>query len=407
MTVTIRPTEPHEYRQAQGAMAIPLLNAPLGDDDWSRSAPSWDEMISFSAWEDGRCLGHAGQFPVETVVPGGDLLATGAVSRVGVMPTARRRGIATELMHRLVFDAVERAKVLMSLRASEATIYGRFGFGVAGDIGDARLDPSRALPIRGAAESGGFRLLAPDEIIDTIGPLYERCLHRRVGAVTRPPSWTERYARSAIERSAASFVVVHHDTDGRDDGYARYQLKWSDGANHELIDGGIGTVHDLWAVDDAAELALWTFVLGLDLVRSWHLVDRPTDDLIRSAIADRRALQWKWVDDEQWLRLIDVDVALSARSYRPAVGSVTISVADPLLDGNNGTWRIDAEGAQRVDGEPDLQVDIAGLSAAYLGGVSWDRLVAVGEATARTAAAVELADTLMGIPRAPHSGSFF
>ena len=402
MTVTIRPTEPHEYRHAQGAMAIPLLNAPLSDDDWAKSAPSWDEMISFSAWEDGRCLGHAGQFPVETHVPGGALLATGAVSRVGVMPTARRRGIATDLMHILIRDAVERDQILMSLRASEATIYGRFGFGMAGEYGEARLHATRALPIRGAATGGTVRLLDPGDILDTITPLYERCVHRRVGALTRPASWTERYARGAIERSESSFVVVHKDADGVDDGFARYGLRWNDDDH-----GGTGVLGDLWAVDDAAELALWTFIVELDLVTTWQLEARPTDDIVQSAIADRRALEWRRIDDEQWVRLIDVEAALGARSYRPVDGSVRIAVADPLIGRNTGTWLVDADGAERVDDEPDIEVDIAGLSAAYLGGVSWDHLVGVGGATARSRDAAETADALMSISRRPFCGSFF
>ena len=154
MTIEVRPTQTDEYRRAAGAMAIALMNAPPNDEQWERSRPSWEEMASLSAWDGDRCVGHAGQFLVDTTVPGGARVPTAAVSRVGVMATHRRRGIATRLMEGLVVDAVDRGLALMSLRASETTIYGRYGFGLAGDFGDADLIPARARPIAGAATGG-------------------------------------------------------------------------------------------------------------------------------------------------------------------------------------------------------------------------------------------------------------
>lgn len=411
MTHEIRRTQPHEYRQAQASMAVPLLAAPLSDDDWERSKPSWDEMISFSAWDGDECLGHAGQFPVETLVPGGALVPTGAVSRVGVMPTARRRGIGRELMERVIVDGAERGQVLQSLRASEATIYGRFGFAVAGDYGQAVVRPATALPVRGAAPGGSIRILQPDEIVDALGPLYERIALRRPGALTRPASWTRRYVRTAVERSAASFVAVHTDADGVDDGFVHYQVQWDGTAGNESSDSSTGIVGDLFGADDRVELALWSYVLQLDLVTRWTLRARPTDEILQTAITDRRSFQWDWLEDEQWLRIIDVDAALGARAYRPATGAVTVAVTDPLIDANTGTWQISADGAERTseaaDDAAELVTDINGLSATYLGGVSWGHLVASGTARAAVTEAIEIADVLMGSSRRPFCGSFF
>lgn len=410
MNHEIRETQAHEYRRAQASMAVPLLAAPLSDEDWARSEPSWHEMRSFSAWDGDECLGHAGQFPVETLVPGGALVPTGAVSRVGVMPTARRRGIGRELMERVILDGAERGQVLMSLRASEATIYGRFGFAVAGDYGQAVVRPATALPIRGAATGGSMRILRPDEIVDTLGPLYERVALRRPGALTRPTSWTRRYVRTAVERTAASFVAVHTDADGVDDGFVHYQVQWDGTAGNESTDASTGHVGDLFAADDAAELALWSFVFELDLVTKWTLRARPTDDIVWTAIADRRAFQWQWIEDEQWLRLVDVDAALRARTYRPTTGAVTIAVTDPLIEHNTGTWQISTDGAERIDdtavATADIVTDIAGVSAPYLGGVAWSRVVASGGASA-SADAIETADVLMRTARQPFCGSFF
>lgn len=404
MTIEIRPTRPDDYRTVAGTVSTALLFPPPDDATFERSLASWDEMRStFSAWDGDRCVGHAGQFLVDTTVPGGGRLPTGAVSRVGVLATHRRRGVATGLMRTLVHDAVERGLALMSLRASEAVIYQRFGFGVAGEYTEATLSSRRAGPLAGAATGGTFRILAPSELLDVVPPLYERVAHRRPGTVTRPASWWNRYLREAIEQSKASFVVAHTGDDG-DDGYVHYGVGWNEDAE---ANGGKGTVHDLFGASDAVELALWQYLLDIDLVLEWTSDERPLDDLVRLACRDPRAYRTTRVDDEQWLRLVDVDAALTARSYGPVGGEVAIRVDDPLVEQNNGTWLVSAHGAVRVDRQPDLSVAIGPLSAAYLGGTPWWSLAGTGAVDVDDPAAIAVADALFASRPLPFCGSFF
>lgn len=402
MTVDVRTTCPDEYRAAADAFCIALMLAPPNDEQWERIRPSWDEMPSVSAWDGSRCVGHAGHFLVDTTVPGGVRLPTGAVSRVGVIASHRRRGIATGLMHALVHDAAQRGLALMSLRASEATIYGRYGFGIAGDAVEAELDPGRARPVRGAA-AGSFRILDPDDVLVTVMPLYERFAHRRPGCITRPASFWRRLFRTAIDRSSATFVAVHTDADGVDDGYVLYETAWNEGDEP----GGTGQVHELFAADDAAELALWSYVCDVDLVRSWKLHQRPVDDLIRRAAHDPRAYRVRRVEDEQWLRIVDVELALALRTYHAVTGSVTVQVTDPLLPGNDGTWRISTTGAMRTHDPADLVTDVAGLSTVYLGGPTWSEVAAVGGVEVRRPDALDVADALFASRPLPWCGTFF
>ena len=403
MTVDVRVTHPNEYRAAADACCAALMMTPPDDEGWERSRPSWDEMPSWSAWDGDRCIGHAGHFLVDTTVPGGVRLPTGAVSRVGVLPSHRRQGIATRLMKTLVADADERGLALMSLRASEATIYARYGFGMASDAGEAELDPGRARPIRGAAP-GTFRILDPDDILVTVMPIYDRFAHRRPGCITRPASFWRRLFRAALERSSPTFVAVHTDVDGEDDGYVLYETKWVDDG---IVEGGAGTVHELFAVDDAAELALWTYVCEIDLVRRWTLRGRPVDDLMRRAGHDRRAYRQRSLDDEQWLRIVDVELALAVRTYHPVAGSVVVQVSDPLLPTNDGTWRISPAGAMRTHEPPHLVTDIAGLSTVYLGGPTWSETAAVGLVESRHPDALDVADALFSSRPLPFCGTFF
>jgi predicted acetyltransferase len=306
-------------------------------------------------------------------------------------------------MEALITESVEREIALMSLRASEAVIYQRYGYGMAGEYVEAIIDTARARPLRGAAGGGSFRLLRPDELLTTIPDVYERAAHRRPGIVTRPPSWWERYLRDAIKGGKPSYVVVHTDDDGTIDGYAHYDVAWNEGD----LPGGKGEVHDVFGASDAIELALWRYLLDIDLVRTWRADERPVDDIVRAAFADRRAYTTKSVDDEQWVRIVDVDTALGERAYNAAMGSVAIAVHDPLVSANNGTWRVDANGAKRTDDQPDLVVDVSALAACYLGGVGWHTLAAVGDVEVRSAEAIAIADGLFASRPLPFSGSFF
>lgn len=374
MDIEIRPTEPDEYRAACDTLCRALLTSPPDDERWEKGLPSWESQISYSAWDGEACVGHASHFHADTTVPGGAAVSTGAVTRVGVLSTHARRGAGTGLMHALIDDAVERGWPLMSLRASETTIYRRYGFGVAGDFAAVEVDSRRARPVRGAA-GGAIRLLAVDEIADVVDGVYRRCLGRRPGLITRPESWSERHFRAVGETKENALVAVHLDDHGEPDGYVYYKTSWAG----TLDQGGAGEIHDMFAVSDEVELALWRYLLTIDLVETWTSSARPIDDLIIEAAADRRAYRVTSVLDEQWLRLVNVDAALGHRSYSPlASDGVVIAVADPLIEANNGRWLVDADGARRTDEPAHLVADIDAVSAQYLGGMSWSTEAAVG-----------------------------
>ncbi len=405
--VDIRTTQPDEYRAAARAMGSALLFAAQNDEAWAKSLPSWEEMESRSAWDGSRCVGHAGAFIVETAVPGGARLATSAITRVGVLSTHRRQGVATGLMVQLLRDGRDAGRPLASLRASEAVIYGRYGFGVAGDANEVTVDPIRARPIRGGAD-GPVRLLAADEVLDAVQPIYDQCM-RLPGMITRTPSmWRRYFAGATSPGEHAELVAVHTGPDGVDDGYVHYRVKWDD---VEFGHGrGRGDLIELIASSTAVELALWTYVCDLDLVRTWTAQERPLDDAVRLAVADRRAYQVRLTYDEQWLRLLDVDAVLGARTYGDAVDGVTIAVRDELFPENTGVWRIESKGAARHEADPsgaDLATDVATLAAAYLGGTRWSLLAELGLVEERTPGSLALADTLFATPRTPFCGSFF
>ncbi|HEX9260585.1 MAG TPA: GNAT family N-acetyltransferase [Acidimicrobiales bacterium] len=403
MTIEFRNPPPQERRAAADAFRAALLHPPVNDEDWAKSEPSWEDCDSVTAWDGDRCVGHAGAFRFQTTVPGGARLATAGVTRVGVLPTHTRRGILNGLMSRLLTEAHDRGQVLASLRASEAVIYERYGFGVAAEGCEVEIDRRRAQP-RPAEPVGTCRLLRADEVMELIPPLYDR-LHTRAGMITRPDWMWRRYLESATGGAQAGHVVVHVDDHGELDGYAHYEVSWDAGFGR--APRGVAELAELWGATPTVEADLWRYLLGIDLIEVVRAEERPVDDIARWLLANRRAYQVKMRWDEQWLRLLDVDAALRARSYGPG-DAVTIAVTDPLLPANDGAWRISPAGAERVEGEKaDLTMGITTLGAGYLGGTTWTELVASGRAVASDPGATASADALFATRPAPFCGSFF
>lgn len=411
MPIEIRLTEPHEWRAAADAFRGALISAPQSDDDWARPdlPASWADSVSVTAWDGARCVGHAAGFRFQSLVPGGALLPLSGVTRVGVQQTHTRQGILTGLMQRLLTEARSEGAVLAGLRASEATIYGRFGFGVAGEACAVEIDRLRGARVAAPVAPGSIRFLARDEMLSTITAVHERVGLDRPGALARSEWMHLRYLHDALGAEKAAFVIVHTDEHGVDDGWAQYTTDWPETFGTP-VDGGVCEVDDLWGASPMVELALWKFILELDLIETVRATERPVDDAIRVALHNRRTHHAKLQWDEQWLRILDVERALTARTFNPAVGEVTIAVTDPWFPDNDGTWRVGSSGAARVEvaaDAADLVTDIAGLSAAYLGGTAWYELAVAGRVVEAAAGALAVADALFASRPLPRCGSFY
>ena len=409
--IEIRPVEEHEHRQAADAFRTALLSGAASDDMMTSGQASWTDGDWLGAWDGDRCVGNLGAFRFDTTIPGGARLPTAGYSRVGVLPTHTRRGLLTQLMQRSLRESAERGQSLASLRASEAPIYGRFGYGLAGDFVAAHINSERTRPLRGARATGSMRLLQREEILDVVPQLYEQVARRWVGTIGRPEWMWKRYLKAATEPASTpfgkgEFVAVHTDVDGNDDGYVHYETELLE--EFAIAFTGSGTVRDLWGASDETELALWQYLFDIDLVKSWRASERPVNDPIRRALFDVRAYETREISDEQWVRILDVDAALTARTYGPCSTTVTIAVSDPLIESNNDRWAISGNGAQRTTAPADVIVDIATLSTAFMGSVAWRDIAASGLlAVDVSPSTLELLDALFAVRPAGYCGTFF
>jgi predicted acetyltransferase len=349
-------------------------------------------------------VGDVGSIGLDVTVPGGARLTTTVLTRLSVAPTHLDRGVHAELVERLLAEAQLAGFVAASAGAAEEAVFVQYGFASASDMCSVTVDPRRARPIHRPAE-GSLRTLANDELATVLPGLYDRCARHRAGTISRSEAMWQRLLQQHDDAGGDHMRVAVHEDSVHADGYVRYELPGDDPGGP--VANRVGTVTELFGVDAAVERALWNHVLSIEGVDEWRAEHRPVDEPLRLAAADPRSVRVEGRNDEHWLRLLDVDTALGARTYGPTDRGITIQVRDPLFSSNCGTWRIDSYGAFRSHNEPELVTDVSVLSAAYLGGTSWSELHEAGRVHERRSGAVTDADALFAHRPAPFCGTSF
>ena len=379
--------------------------------------PSEDEVERFSkvlpidrmhATFDGKeIVGGAGVFPFEMTVPGAIVPCAG-VTVVGVLPTHRRRGILSRMMRAQVDDVRERGtEPFASLWASEATIYGRFGYGLASLQYEIRLPRLRAALRAGTPpRSGVVRLVETAEALKTFPRIYDRVRKETPGFLTRTKEWWElRRLRDDASRrppGAGPLNLAQFELDGRPSGYAMYRLAQAEEDGHWKR--RVRVIEAL-GVDAIATREIWRFLTEIDWtdeILAWLLpADHPIQLLVgRPDRLDLNGSTGLWID------LVDVGASLSARGYRQD-GRVTFELVHPFCPWNDGTWTLSDGKAKRSSRRPDVRLDATALGAAYLGGFSFAQLARAGLVEEASRGGLARADALFASDRAPWCPEIF
>ncbi|MYW69443.1 GNAT family N-acetyltransferase [Streptomyces sp. SID8379] len=359
---------------------------------------------------DGRPVGTAASYSFELTLPGGAVVPAAGVTAVGVLPSHRRQGVLSAMMRHQLAEVRARGEFLAVLLASEAPIYGRFGYGPA--TGTSRLTVQRhkaaltAPRARGAADAavtgsdaGSIEVLRRADCGELLEEVYDRYRRAQPGALSRPHRWWARRAGQPPISPAPRYVAVHRDADGVPDGYASYSI----GEAQTL------TVDETIAADDTVFLALARFVLGHDLVSQIVFRHVPPGHPLRWRLADHRAGEVSGDSDWLWVRLLDVPRALTARGWS-VDGELVLDVDDPFL-GEGGRYLLTVQNGKPecvpTDREPDLSMDVRDLGSVYLGGTAPSTLVRAGHIRAHHPGAATLADALFRTERPPHCLHWF
>jgi len=327
-------------------------------------------------------------FTLRLPVPGGEIDA-GGLTWVGVHPQFRRRGVLTAMIRDHLQQVRDRGEPVSALHASEATIYGRFGYGTAGR--HLMMELGRGAELRDVPGSDQVRLrferVDVERHADLVGDCFEAARAGVPGFVSRNTPGKRRrvlddqlFTRRRTGVETLRILVAESDDGGPARGYALFRRKhdWSGASPNGTVQ-----VRELVARDAAAAHALWSRLLDLDLMSTVELSDRPIDDPLLSMLADPRSAK-PVVVDGIWVRLVDLPAALAARRYTADV-DVVLEVTDTLCPWNAGRWHLtggpDAAAcrpATDATDAPVLSLDVRELGAAYLGSETLSHLASAG-----------------------------
>lgn len=347
-----------------------------------------------------------GQTPVSTIdswvtpttVPGGEL-DMWAISVVTVAGTHRRRGIARAMLEGELRAAAGAGLAMAGLTVTEATIYGRYGFGPAVPVVELTVDAAKA-GWRAYQPQARLQYVERPRLAEALGEVHERVRTRRAGNI---PGWSGRWRGFAGTSPGAKDGdkirgVIAVDAEGATVGAMAYSLK-ENGADYTRHTFAIS---HLVADTPDAYAALWRFAVQHDLVATVTAGLQPLDAALPWLVADERAVSQR-VMDHGWLRILDVARALEGRAYSADVSAV-IRTHDPL-DIAAGTWRVEIVSGRAsvtaTDEEPDVEIGIAELSSVYLGAVPLTGLGEAGRATGDAEVLTAL-DRALRTDRAPH-----
>jgi predicted acetyltransferase len=290
------------------------------------------------------------------------------------------------------------------MTASEPVIYGRFGYGQASWSVRATIPRHRGeLRLPAGTEDVRLRLVPLEDSAEIRSEVYRRQVARRPGMTALPPKHFELLHLDLPQHREGFSVrrAVLAERGGETVGYAVYRTKLDErqGGQFGLVD-----VHTLFADDPAARAALLRYLMEIDLTASISFPNIAIDDPLLYMLANVRAAEPNF-HDALYLRLVDVDRALTQRSYSAPL-DIVFEVADAVCPWNAGRWRLsaDAKGAvcERTQDEPDIELDVRELGATYLGGTTFSALRNAGLVTERREGAVTEASRAFAWDVAPH-----
>lgn len=408
--LVLRPVSSEEFDLLYALTRVAFhAGGPPEDRDAEFSVFEFDRSLAFFDGE--TAVSSAAAYTRDMTLPGGPA-PVACVTWVSVAPTHTRRGLLTRMMRQQLTELHEQEREPVAvLWASESGIYGRYGYGLA------------TLRARISARSRDVRLLRPvpapertirlgeatdKDLRGDIAAVYERVRTGAVGHLDRRGKWWEhRLQDPEHHREGATplRIAVHDGPDGAD-GYTVYAVRsaWTDqGPDGEVI------VHEFEAENSAAQDAIWSYLLSIDLTTkvSWGVA--PADVPFAHMVDQPGRLQLG-LGHNLWVRLADVDRALALRRYAAPV-DVVFEIADPFCPWNEGRWRLtggpESATCERTEDPADLALSSTELGAAYLGGTQLAALAAAGRVTELRDGALEAASRAFAETRTPFCPEVF
>lgn len=381
----------HSLTSADRDVVLAMDQSAFGFDDRNIDPETdtvcieWDR--AFGTWRNGALAAIYVVFSYGLGVPGrppelSRVVPMAGLSWVAVHPDHRRRGLLTHtIRHHLDTVHASGHEAISCLFASEAGIYGRFGYGVSTD--SVRLTLPAKAALRGPRDLGDVttRFAPADPALHdgVIKEVYDAECLLRPGHTVQPPTHRKHYLEDPPARrpgGAEALKIVIAERSGRPTGYAvvRRSVSWGEAGPEGKV-----AVNELVALDPQSAHALWRRVLDFDLMAEVTTPLLPLDHPL-TVWAGETVLSSK-PGYRLWTRIVDVPAALASRGYAADL-DVVLQVSDALCPWNDSRWRLTARGdsatCEPTTDAADLALDVRELGSAYLGGVTLVTLGAAG-----------------------------
>ncbi|MGQ3329716.1 GNAT family N-acetyltransferase [Halorubrum sp. FL23] len=304
------------------------------------------------------------------------------LSAVASPPEHRRQGNVGRMLRESLAEYRDRGVDVSTLWPFEYPFYAGYGWATASRYRLLTAPPDQLgfvddLIATDGEGAGAFRRLDGDDYA-AVKPVIAAAADR----YDLTMDWTEEWWRErALQGWNTDPFVYGWERDGELRAICRYSF--DDDADD--ADDTVMRVSDVVAADDEAWFQLLRLFRNHDSQVAEVRIRAPPDAPALDLVEDPRAIDCK-LRAGPMVRLVDVAAALEALDPDPAIETAfSLSVADPLVDWNDDTFRVDvAAGAVTVESAAggsdgaDAAVDIGSLSQLYVGYASVDEAARSG-----------------------------
>lgn len=325
---------------------------------------------------DGPADAHSGIYgvrPMEMSLPGGAVVPIAGLTWVGVHPDARRRGVLSAMITDHLARTHDAGVAVSALHASEAAIYGRFGYGMAVlthqvDVGRGTTFTAPHLEDEAASISTHLATMSDPGVAERMRACQLAAAPRSPGTIVGTADFVRLMTLEPPEqlRDKERRRILFARRDGEDVGFVglRRQHKWDRARPSGTVT--IGT----FCGSPATRLALARRVVDLDLMGTTRLENIGVDDPLLGWVGGPRGTGDLDTWDSTWVRLVDLAASWPLRTYEGDC-DVVVEVDDAHAPWNAGRWRLICSGgtgtASRTDSPAEISLGVDVLGAGYLG----------------------------------------
>ena len=343
-----------------------------------------------------------------SVNAGLEVLPARLITDVTVRPTHRRQGMLRQMITTDLADAHERDLPVAALTVTEATIYGRFGFGVSTTANRIEVDSSVKFRLHHGSgdDHGRVRVVEPEESMDSINKVFATFHATTRGSVEWPNFYQDwisgRFDGDVDGPSRKLRCALHLDRHGTVDGFVNYTIaERGDGPRAVEVQMLIGTTPQ-------AYIGLWEYLAAIDLTDVVRTGSARLDDPLVWAMVDRRGYKITGAGDRVWCRILDPVRCLTARPWS-GTGTIVLEI-DDRMGFAAGRFRIEvSDGTAAVtptDEPAEVTVPAEVLAGLWLGSAPVHQVAAAARIHGDPEALQRLAQ-LMDLTDAPYSLTFF